>query len=578
MSLLQDTIVCLRKQLDEKSLHITGCAVPLSALRYEEDSPLGGDQGIGDFGAITHLIPWMVNHGQRVLQLLPVNDTTLYRNQKDAYPYSAISAFALNPIYADLNQLPLNDAIDLQKEANRLHHTKELHYGEVLRLKEDWLHKYYVAHEKEISGDSRIDTYIRAEAYWLRDYATFCYFRDTETSLYFHNWRSKAVPSEESLRYYYWVQWLLEDQLTEAVTEALSKGIVLKGDLPIGVSPYGADVRQHPELFYQGMQAGAPPDYFSQEGQNWGFPTYNWQAMEDEGYIWWKQRIKRLARFFAFLRIDHILGFFRIWSIPRDGRKGSMGYFVPLIPLSKKDLYAEGIPISLIDHSIPPCEDALILPYPNATGNGYTLRYNLSSTRSFQQLDGELQKRLTTLEKDFFYHRQEALWKENGTKHLQAIAQDAPLILCAEDLGLTPQCVYEVLADLGIMTLELERFSKKFGKEFSDATLFPYLSVATTGTHDMPPLRKWWHEDPQRAERFKETYSLPLQPDTPETTIFQTLINRTLDSPAALTILPLQDWLSVDPHYLEVTDYRQEQINYPEDQEHSWLYRLLFAL
>lgn len=574
---LRNIVGQFRQKLSDGSLRLTGCAIPLSALRYEKDTDLGGDQGIGDFGAIRHIIPWMSARKLKILQLLPINDTTLYRDERDAYPYSAISAFALNPIYADLNQLPLQNDTDLCRKARRLHQTKELHYAEVLRLKEQWLTTYFRENREQIEANSLIDDYIDRESDWLKPYALFCFKRDSEQNITFISDQKAFSSTDSALRYYYWLQWMLEKQLTVAVSEALDAGIVLKGDLPIGVSPNGVDVLCHPELFYCGMQAGAPPDYFSQEGQNWGFPTYNWQAMEREHYTWWHRRISRLSRFFAFLRIDHVLGFFRIWSIPRDGRRGSAGFFVPLVPLTESDLSAEGIPLSLVATSVPPEENALILPYPTKEKRTFTPRFNLTATDAFSKLDSNLQKRLAALASNFFTDRQEALWEAEGTKRLSAVAQGAPLILCAEDLGLTPPCVYRVLNHLGIMTLELERFAKRSGEEFSNASLFPYLSVATTATHDMPPLRMWWHQDPARAERFKQALSLELPIDVPDETVADLLIQRLLQSPSALVILPIQDWLSLETRYNELP-WANEQINYPEDPARSWRYRLPFVL
>lgn len=269
---LRNIVGQFRQKLSDGSLRLTGCAIPLSALRYEKDTDLGGDQGIGDFGAIRHIIPWMSARKLKILQLLPINDTTLYRDERDAYPYSAISAFALNPIYADLNQLPLQNDTDLCRKARRLHQTKELHYAEVLRLKEQWLTTYFRENREQIEANSLIDDYIDRESDWLKPYALFCFNRDSEQNITFISEQKAFSPTDSALRYYYWLQWMLEKQLTVAVSEALDAGIVLKGDLPIGVSPNGVDVLAIRSFSIVACRQVRHPTIFPKKGRTGAFP------------------------------------------------------------------------------------------------------------------------------------------------------------------------------------------------------------------------------------------------------------------------------------------------------------------
>src|SRR5208337_2896442 len=139
------------------------------------------------------------------------------------------------------------------------------------------------------------------------------------------------------------LQYHLEAQLVEATQYAHSKGVILKGDIAIGVCRYGADAWEQPELFHTDMQAGAPPDAFAAKGQNWGFPTYNWPRMKQDGFAWWKQRFEQMSCYFDAFRIDHILGFFRIWSIPMHAVEGILGNFVPAIPVKLEEFRQRGI-------------------------------------------------------------------------------------------------------------------------------------------------------------------------------------------------------------------------------------------
>ncbi|HYH16601.1 MAG TPA: 4-alpha-glucanotransferase, partial [Flavisolibacter sp.] len=192
---------------------------------------------------------------------------------------------------------------------------------------------------------------------WLKPYAAFCVLRDKWGTSDFNKWKSHSVFNGEEverlssaknklskeIHFWYFVQYHLHLQLKEAVSYAHKKGLALKGDIPIGIYRYGVDAWVAPELYHMENQAGAPPDDFAVKGQNWGFPTYNWKRMQEDNFEWWRKRFHQMSNYFDAFRIDHILGFFRIWSIPLDAVEGILGRFVPALPVHVTELGERGI-------------------------------------------------------------------------------------------------------------------------------------------------------------------------------------------------------------------------------------------
>ena len=281
------------EKFDRPGFRGVGTAIPVFSLRTADDF------GIGEFRDLRPVVDWAAATGQCILQLLPVNDTTRKGEWADSYPYSPVSTFALHPLYIHLQDLGIKADAAFKKEQAALNALPELDYPRVFKAKMAWIRKAFEARGAKDMASAAYKKFVKENEAWLPEYAQFCAKRD------------KKEPE-----YYCWMQYHLDKQFCQEVDYARAKGVSLKGDLPIGVSADSAEAYWHPELFNLDSSTGAPPDYFSTDGQNWGFPTYNWEEMAKDDFAWWKARLRKMSRYFDAFRIDHILGFFRIWEIP----------------------------------------------------------------------------------------------------------------------------------------------------------------------------------------------------------------------------------------------------------------------
>lgn len=324
-----------------------GTAIPVFSIRTEDDF------GVGDFEDIKKMVDWCEETRQKVLQLLPVNDTTKSGTWIDSYPYSANSTFALHPMYLRLEKVGIlkdkkrmEHFHDLGKHLNEL---TEIDYEAVNIAKNEYLHEIFMQDWSTTRNRTDYKEFLKKNEYWLRPYAAWCALRDEYHTPDNTLWGDYARYDEENVEafiashkaqidYFYFVQYHLDRQLREVRDYAHNHGVILKGDIPIGVGRHSVDAWQKPQLFNMNCSAGAPPDDFSVLGQNWGFPTYNWEEMAKDGFQWWKDRFSKMADFFDAYRIDHILGFFRIWQIPLDALHGLLGYFNPALPYSSDEL------------------------------------------------------------------------------------------------------------------------------------------------------------------------------------------------------------------------------------------------
>ncbi|WP_121357085.1 4-alpha-glucanotransferase [Flavisolibacter nicotianae] len=332
-----------------------GVAIPVFSLRS------AGSFGIGEFTDIKLLADWAKETGLKLIQLLPINDTSATFTWKDSYPYAAISAFALHPIYINLQKVGgkkgLQKVKSLTNKQKQLNELAEIDYDQVIKIKLDTLQELYAADDMAFLEENSFLEFFEDNRAWLVPYAAFCFYRDKYKTADFSKWKTGAVYNEaeiakltgaksksyKQIAFFYFVQYHLHLQLKEAVDHAHKKGIAIKGDIPIGIYRYGADAWTAPSLYNMDMQAGAPPDDFAVKGQNWGFPTYNWQKMEEDHFEWWKLRFHQMSNYFDAFRIDHILGFFRIWSIPTESIDGIMGRFIPALPVSAHEFGERGI-------------------------------------------------------------------------------------------------------------------------------------------------------------------------------------------------------------------------------------------
>ena len=618
-----------------------GTAVPLFSLRSSESF------GVGEFADLKLLVDWAVATGQRILQLLPVNDTTMTRTWEDSYPYNATSSFALHPQFIRLTDAGVDDDDEYRRLRDELNALPALDYVRVNDAKRRLLRRAFERHGAETTASPGYAAFVSESAAWLRPYAAFSVLRDRFGTADFATWGPYARYDEAAIEafvrehraetdYYCYVQYHLHLQFAEACRYAHARGVVLKGDLPIGVSRTSCDAWCAPELFRLDAQAGAPPDAFAAEGQNWGFPTYDWERMAADGYAWWRARLRTMAAYFDAFRIDHILGFFRIWEIPRDALHGLLGHFNPAMPLSADELLEAGFDVTQGRYLVPPTDsetlralfgeraeevrrecldgdrpvadlatqrgvaarfagdderstalregfmalldDVLFVEDPRREGY-YHPRIGGRTTRSYGLLDAAHRAAFDRLHDDFFYRRHDRFWQESAERKLPALLEATGMLACGEDLGMIPACVPDTMRRLRILSLEIQRMPKGAGERFADPARYPYLSVCTTSTHDMNPLRAWWEEDADTTRRYwHEVLGGAGEPPRDcEPRICERIVERHLASPAMLAILPLQDWLSVDGA-LRAADPASERINIPAVARHYWRYRMHLTL
>ena len=547
-----------------------GTAIPVFSLRTEEDF------GVGEFYDLKKMVDWAAATGQGILQLLPINDTTMFGTWEDSYPYNPNSTFALHPQYINLPAAGVKadeEYLALQKELNSL---AQIDYERVNHAKIDLLKKAYAKTFKKLSATASYKAFVEKNASWLIPYAAFCVLRDLNGTPDFSKWKGFAkysrkkvaefcAANQADIDFWCFVQYHLDRQLSEVCEYAHSKGVVFKGDLPIGISRTSVDAWLYPELFHMDSQAGAPPDAFSADGQNWGFPTYNWEKMAQDGYAWWKARLAKMSEYFDAFRIDHILGFFRIWEIPLGSKSGLDGYFNPALPFPAYELENQGFDVR---------DNGLFIEDPRKTGH-YHPRIGARNSQSYQWLDAYRRAAFDRLYDDFFYHRNNEFWKEKAMQKLPALLDSTGMLACGEDLGMIPATVPQVMSDLRILSLEIQRMPKDPAQEFANPAWYPYLSVCTTSTHDMNPIRAWWEEDRKVTDSFYHTM-LGGQGETPfycEPWICRQIVEQHLWSPAMLTVLPLQDWLAMDGA-LRRSNPEEERINVPANSRHYWRYRM----
>ena len=527
-----------------------GVAVPLFSLRTEDDF------GIGEYADLPKLGDWCVANDLKIIQILPINDTTAHYDWHDSYPYNAISAFALNPIYLNLKQLGIKEDAAFKRTHTLLNGKDFVDYPKVLKAK--WRY-FQIAFEQQwetLKNSDDFQQFVKENEDWLPDYVQFCAERDgngTDIHLF--------------------LQYHCDKQLREAVKALHDKGLLLKGDIPIGVNPSGVDVKSHPDLFNLDVQVGAPPDDFAAEGQNWGFPSYNWEAMAKDNYAWWQRRLQVMARYFDAYRIDHILGFFRIWEIPKTAPSGLLGHFSPALPLSAEEIENQGFHFVKNKH-VKKSVNTLFIPDTNEKDK-YIPRIELQKTKVYQALPDDQKQAIDQIYEDFYYHRHNEFWEQKALEKLPALINATHMVACGEDLGMIPACVPEVMQELGIMSLEVQRMPKVFGHQFVQIEDLPENCVYTTGTHDMPTLRGWLAEGRVRTRQFLDSLDLDDHKVTAKT--IKKVMDKHLDSPSKWNIYPLQDLLDRDEKNWSPNPM-DDQINVPADPKNRWNWRMRVPL
>lgn len=633
-------------RLQEKRWKMAGVVVPLFSLRSENS------QGVGDFSDLRLMADWAHSTGLGMVQLLPIYDTTQTHTWTDCYPYNSISIYALHPMYVDLQALPpVNDAAYMQEYEKRrrvLNALPKVDYEGVNNLKSDYLHRLFDQCWAYLQDDAAYQKFYCDNEWWLLRYAAFCMLRDRYHTSDFRTWPRYAEYQEETvhhlaskhkkeLHYYIYVQYLLDRQLSATAAYAHERGVALKGDIPIGISKCSVEAWAMPEYFHLDGQAGAPPDAFSEDGQNWGFPTYNWERMAEDGYKWWKDRMRKMADYFGAYRIDHVLGFFRIWEIPQHCVTGMLGHFSPALPLSVEEICQYGFDFDPAQHTVPYITDTVLqdifgehaqtmsTTYLKKTMGHYSMkpeydtqrkvqaaysgrtddqslaerdglyklianvlfvqdsqdekrfhpRINAMDTSAYKTLPANQREAFTRLHEDFFYRRHDDFWRAEAMKKLPALVSSTNMLVCAEDLGMVPACVAPVMRDLRMLSLEIQAMPKTFGLEFGRLEENPYQSVSTVFTHDMPTLREWWEQDEKRTQSYYNHMLLHDGP-APRTLpgwLAEEILARHVYCPSMLCLISLQDWLAMDES-LRYPNPSEERINVPSVVHHYWRYRM----
>ncbi len=629
-----------------------GVAIPVFSLRSADGL------GVGEFADLKPLAKWAHGVGLKMIQILPINDTTSSLDWTDSYPYSAISVFALHPLYLRIDALdyamPAEFKRELADAKTKLNASDTVDYEKVIKTKLVFAKRIFEKHRSAITKSALYLDFLTENSDWVVPYAVFRVKRDLYGTADFSQWRQWASYEDKAVRscaeeghaewadvaFHIWLQAELDKQLADATAFLHAQGIALKGDLPIGIDRQSVEAWSAPHLFKMDAQAGAPPDAFAVKGQNWGFPTYNWEAMQLDDYAWWRSRFAKLSRYFDAYRIDHILGFFRIWQVPYDQVEGIMGYFDPAMPIHIDEIRSRGIAFDhnrfckpyirdshlteifgdasgwVKDNYLHDCghgffqlrdevstqrkiaklfaDDAkndavkvglmdcvsnvLFFEVPGSQGTLFHPRCSLQATTSFKDLDPFNRWRIEELYNDYFYKRQENFWEGEAYKKLPAMRQASSMLLCGEDLGMVPARVPGVLKELGILSLEIQRMPKIPGIEFADPGHVPYMSVVSPSTHDMPTLREWWKEDPGLTARFaRQMFGINSPASDLSGEVAMKIIWQHLELPAMWAIFPLQELLAMDEK-IRNPDLHAERINVPAIMPFYWRYRMHIPL
>lgn len=646
------SIVNMNASSLQASFKASGVAIPVFSLRTQQN------YGVGDFPSLKKMVDWAALTGQKIIQILPINDTTNNRTWRDSYPYNAISIYALHPVYLGLEEFPLKDEVknrEYRQQGNLLNGLPDVDYEQVMELKSNYINDLFDEIGDQVLAEEEFLQFVKKNRDWLFPYACYSILRDQngcsnfqywpEFSIYnaseLEHWVEKQLETRREKDQIYFTQYLLDKQLSDVRDYARSHGVILKGDIPIGVNPYSVDAWTDPQLFNLDTQTGAPPDDFAVLGQNWGFPTYNWDEMAKDGYAWWKKRFSKMADYFDAYRIDHILGFFRIWEIPRSAVHALLGHFSPALPFSKEEIESYGFHFDeeyLISPSMVEDDTKSLfgknLPkalgiFLHQQGNLFYLRDEFATQAQIEtyfsdkksngeqvlkeqlllfcdevlfvrdkrqpdrfhpRISSYLSKRFSALEEsqrstfsalyeDFYYHRHNEFWKVESMKKLPELLHATGMLACGEDLGMIPACVPEVMNELDILSLEIERMPKSSNVAFEPLYKIPALSVCTTSTHDMSPIRLWWTEKPALTQHYfnEVLWKAGNAPAECPVELCEQILANHLDSPAMLVIPPLQDWMSIDLQWRQ-RPAEEERINIPANPNHYWRYRMHWNL
>ncbi|MDR0908993.1 MAG: 4-alpha-glucanotransferase [Spirochaetaceae bacterium] len=614
-----------------------GVVAPLGSLRTEKSI------GIGEFPDLPEFAKFCEKGNIGLIQLLPVNDTGAWSS-----PYFAMSAFALHPIYLRISDIPEakgNAGYQKGLDSLALQFNKLTRYPfeKIYRAKLALLRQIFADNKAEIlasaSGASgKLSKWIKKNP-WVSHYAVYHRLKDSYEEKSWEEWpenknlsidkiekmfNDKAL-KEEHL-FYVWVQEACDAQFSAAAKAVRDKGIILEGDLPILINEDSCDVWTYRKYFNLDLSAGAPPDMYSPEGQNWGFPLYNWDVLAKNDYDFWKDRLKVAENYYSAYRIDHVLGFFRIWATTRSNTSSALGRFIPYKPIKRKELEDIGwnsarirwvsqphIPSSevpdgnifaaafnrigneelwLFKDSIKGDKDIDKLDLPDSSKaflkqawhNRFLIEYekglftpywSYKESRAWASLsDGEKKDMEALIEK----HEadSEKTWETGGKKILSVLREASAMLPCAEDLGAVPDCVPRVLTKLKILGLRVVRWYREWDKNdqpYIPLEEYPELSVCTPAVHDCSTLRQWWETEADQ-EQFAKFLGAPALPKVYNPGAAKTILMHLAASASRYRVFQIQDLLHLSAKWY-ASDPAEERINVPGTlNDFNWTYRL----
>ncbi|TFG63673.1 MAG: 4-alpha-glucanotransferase [Spirochaetales bacterium] len=617
--------------------YLTGVAVPVSALHSSESC------GIGEFSDLVPFSTWCAQAGLAVLQILPVNDTGF-----ESSPYSALSAFALHPVYIRLQSLPCADLAvkEIREMKKESADSPRVNFYETVRKKTALLKRIFAEAIKDRQERDKVLAWA-GENGWVITYAVYSLLKEKNGFASWKEWKSMTSPQEGEIDqywikhqgevlYYAWVQYHLEEQFTQAVKTMEKAGVALKGDIPILMNEDSADVWSRRQLFRQEFRAGAPPDFYTDHGQNWGFPVYAWEAHKADGYAWWKSRLKQADKFYHAYRIDHVLGFFRIWATPENEESASMGHYIPYSCVTKSELEKGGFSEPRItwmskphiytyeikkklgsswEEVLPhlerigieelflmkqdlrgsrdiralglskPAEDGMLewnrnLLFIPLKKDSFSPAWHLRRSRAYESLNHEEKERLERILKTH-ETKSEQEWEKLGENLLRILKETTEMFVCAEDLGVVPACVPVVLEKLRILGLKICYWAKDYkqpGEPYIPVTAYPYQTVCTLSVHDTGPFREWWQNAKQedRIDFCRNSLMMNRIPEDPSYTkkTAESILRAVLKTSSRLCILQIQDFLALKSE-LRPENPEEERINTPGTvNETNWSYKM----
>lgn len=623
----------------DHSFFQTGIAVPLFSLRSKNSI------GIGEFLDLIPFASWAKYCDFNVIQILPVNDTG-----NESSPYSARSAFALHPVYLNLQVIEGSSDFEdeIKKAKSEFNNNPRIDFYKIVTWKRSILRRIFDSHYEKIASHKKLERWIDANE-WVKPYCVYALLKGKHQEASWKDWKTNQHPTQANIEslwkknlkdalFQAWMQFEAEAQFKAAVKALSDLGVKLKGDIPILINEDSADVWFHREFFSLEDRAGAPPDMFSYSGQNWGFPTYRWDVIEEDNYSWWRKRLIQASKFYHAYRIDHVLGFFRIWTIPQTEITGILGHFNPSNPLKLSDLEKQGFKKESLDYLRNPNYSVAQLQsffkdnfsenilkdffenLPNTTDR-FILKKDYCSEKAI--LDSSIAQEVkdallkvywnrvfipSGTEEDYYPYwywyeqpvlftlpeqeqhllrklidenaaSQESLWQENALKLLNILANETDMLVCAEDLGAVPHCVPFVLNKLNILSLRVERWSRQWDAPYSpyyEMDDYPRLSVSTTSCHDTSTLRGLWTDEPDFDKElfWQHAHQQGMPPEKLYPNHVKGLIANIFSSNSLFCILPIQDYLGLSSQFSKIAP-NLERINIPGTVgPHNWSYRI----